>query len=312
MSKAAKSPRNKDQIRTQGLSDRTVGYILFAPTFFILIIVNVYILANMVYISLHDYDIFSDFRDFVGLRNYLILFEDSRLLETVWNDLVFTFGNLSFQIVVGVLLALLLNRRYPGRNVMRSLVIFSYLLPTLVAVLAWRFMLSDFTGIITHYIRVLNRTFGMSLPTSLLGNPDTAMLSVIMISNWKFFPFAVITLLAQLQSVDPNLYEAATIDGANAFQRFRYVTWPSLLPVIYMILLLRFIWTFNKFDIIYLTTGGGPLGATETPPLLIYHVFFGQYVYGRASAIAVLMFLFLVATSFVYFKFYQGAYRRLQ
>jgi multiple sugar transport system permease protein len=79
-----------------------------------------------------------------------------------------------------------------------------------------------------------------------------------------------------------------------------------------MILLLRFIWTFNKFDIIYLTTGGGPLGATETPPLLIYHVFFGQYVYGRASAIAVLMFLFLVATSFVYFKFYQGAYRRLQ
>lgn len=293
------------------LSDRAVGYILFAPTFMILVILNVYVFVNMVYISFQDYDVLAGVHWFTGLHNYIYILSEAEFWRSLWNDIVFTAGNLSVQVVAGIAIAILLNAKFAGSRLTRSMIIFSYLIPTLVAVLAFRFMLSEFTGVITHFLSRLNTLLPFNLPTALLGSTGTAMSTVITISNWKFFPFAVLTFLAQLQSINPQQYEAARIDGATRWQEFRHITIPHLLPVVYMVLLLRSIWTFNKFDIIYLLTGGGPLGVTQTPPLLIYKVFFGQYAYGRAAAIAMLMLILLVTSSLGYFKLYQRAYRKM-
>jgi multiple sugar transport system permease protein len=238
----------------------------------------------------------------VGFDNFISVFQHPQIWKAFSNDIVFTLSAITIQTILGIAVALLLQQTFPGRNILRGLVLFSYVFPVAVAAIIWRFMLSDSVGIIHHAVEVWN----LPIPNTWFASPKTAMPSVVMVTAWKYFPFMVITFLARLQTIDVTLYEAAKVDGANALQRFWHITLPMLMPVIVIVLLLRTIWTFNNWEIVALLTQGGPVYSTITPPILVYNTLFKEFSLGRAAAISVLM----TAVLLVAMVFYLRAYYR--
>jgi multiple sugar transport system permease protein len=258
-------------------------------------------------LSLFETDIFSKDKTFVGLENIVFVLSSARFWRAIGQDVIFTGSSIIFQTLLGLAIALLLNKKFFGRSAIRSLILFSYLLPIVVSALIWKFILNDTVGIVDQVVSKLP----INIQTTWFASPKTAMPTVILVSVWKFFPFMVIVFLAQLQSIDPFLYEASKIDGASSLQQFFYITLPMLLPVMIVAAMMRTIWHFNNFSLINLLTGGGPLASTQTPPLLIYDVIFYQYKLGRGSAIAFIMLIILLTASFFYFRLYNWAQKRL-
>jgi multiple sugar transport system permease protein len=203
------------------------------------------------------------------------------------------------QLVFGVAMALLLNQSIVFRSLARSLVLFPYFLSTVVAVLVWRWLFNDLYGILNHVLLIAGL---IDAPVNWLGQMPNAMISIILVGAWKYFPFVVIVVLARLQSIPEQLYEAATIDGAGPFQRFTDITLPQLRDVLVVVVLLRAIWDFKEFDLIYLMTGGGPVRATQTLSLLVYEEAFRLNRMGMASTYAVAMMLVLLGFTLVYLR----------
>ncbi|MGL4241519.1 MAG: carbohydrate ABC transporter permease, partial [Beijerinckiaceae bacterium] len=166
-----------------------------------------------------------------------------------------------------------------------------------VAVLVWRWLFNDIYGILNHAM-IMSGLIGR--PMDWLGSMPNAMISVILVGAWKYFPFVVIAVLARLQTIPDALYEAAKIDGAGPIARFFDVTLPQLREVLIVVILLRAIWDFKEFDLIYLLTGGGPVTATQTLPLMVYAEAFGQNDMGKASAVAVAMMLVMLVFMTLY------------
>ncbi len=281
------------------MKDRTLGVLLLLPAALTVLFVGVYPILNVVYFSLNRWDILEPSGNFVFLRNFGYLFTHPDFWNGLKNSLVWTVGSVFFQFWVGLALALFLHKRFFGRDLYRGLVFFSYLIPTIVIAIVFRFMLNDVTGIIALTFRKLG------LQLAWFSSPRTSMMSVILVNVWKYFPFVVVCILAQLQTIDQQMYEAARIDGAGTLQQFRHITWPFILPVVFIVLMLRTIWTIKNFDIIKLLTGGGPLDSTETLPILTYNTVFASFHLGRGSAIAVLMFILLLAASAGYLRLYR-------
>ena len=287
--------------------DKVVGLLVFFPAVLVMVALTFYPIARVVGFSLYRVDVFLKHQQFIGMGNIIQVLRWPAFWSDVWHDVVFTGGSIVAETILGVLIALLLNRQFPGRDVTRSIVMFSYLVPVVVAALVWRFMLNDVVGIINYVIRAWN----LPIPTTWFGAVSTAMPTVIGINVWKFFPFMVIVFLAQLQSIDLALYEAAKVDGANMWQEFKYITLPMLKPVIAIAAMLRTIWHFNDFVVIQLLTGGGPVGSTETPPIQIYNVTFKSWNLGKGAAIAVVMFAILLIMSVAYLKLYSWAQQEI-
>ncbi len=268
-----------------------IGAILIAPTVLILSAVIVYPLVSAIYLSVFSIYTPTMEGEFAGFANYTRLLGSGEFWRSLLNNLIWTAGTLSLQIVFGVLVALMLHRTLVFRALARSLVLFPYFLSTVVAVLVWRWMFNDLYGVLNHMLmwaRIID------MPVDWLGSMPNAMISLIFIGAWKYFPFVVIAVLARLQSIPDELYEAATIDGAGRFARFTDVTLPQLRDVLIVIVLLRTIWDFKEFDLIYLLTGGGPIIATQTLPLRVYKEAFALNEMGGASAVAVLMMLIML------------------
>ena len=287
--------------------DIRVAYLVFLPCVIVVLALGIYPAARVLYLSLFRADIFFTYQDYVGLDNIQSVLHSPELWTAIKNDIRYTGYSVTIQLILGLTVALLLNQEFPGRNITRGVLLFSYVVPVVVVALVWKFMLNDLFGIINYIIWQLD----LPIKTTWFSRPQTAMQTVIMITVWKYFPFFVIIFLAQLQSIPQELYEAAKIDGANQVQEFIHITWPLLQPVAIIGLLLRTIWTFNNFDVIALLTNGGPLGSTQTPPVLIHDVVFGQYALGRGAAMAAVLFVILIATSIIYIFFYHRAQRQL-
>ncbi len=276
-----------------------VGAILIAPTVLILSAVIVYPLVSAIYLSVFSIYTPTMEGEFAGFANYTRLLGSGEFWRSLLNNLIWTAGTLSLQIVFGVLVALMLHRTLVFRALARSLVLFPYFLSTVVAVLVWRWMFNDLYGVLNHMLmwaRIID------MPVDWLGSMPNAMVSLIFIGAWKYFPFVVIAVLARLQSIPDELYEAATIDGAGRFARFTDVTLPQLRDVLIVIVLLRTIWDFKEFDLIYLLTGGGPIIATQTLPLMVYKEAFALNQMGGASAVAVLMMLIMLVFMTLYLR----------
>jgi multiple sugar transport system permease protein len=286
--------------KVQG-SDLVMALVMFMPAFLVLIFLGTYPIITALISAFQRRPMF-DQTDvtWVGFENFISIFQHPQLLNAFKNDFVFTIASISFQTVLGIIVALLLQQQFSGRNVLRGLVLFSYVFPVAVAAIIWRFMLSDSVGIIHHFIDM----WELPIPNTWFSSPKTAMPSVIMVTVWKYFPFMVINFLARLQTIDVTLYEAAKVDGANAFQRFLHITLPMLMPVIIIVLLLRTIWTFNNWEIVALLTQGGPVYSTITPPILVYNTLFKEFSLGRAAAISVLMTGILLIAMFFYLRIY--------
>jgi multiple sugar transport system permease protein len=267
--------------------DRTLAYATLAPSaFFLLLLAGVPTITVFV-TATQDVGMGEMSGPYVGLENFTWALTSEAFYTALWNTFVWVFGSVSIEMVLGLGLALLLNKSFAFRGVARAIILAPYLVPTVVAVLTWRYMFHDIVGIINAgliSIGVIDK------PLLWLNSQSLAMLSVILVGVWKFFPFAVIALLGILQAIPQEQYEAAQIDGASSFQQFWRITLPYVMPVFLLTALLRTIWTFHKFEIIYLMTGGGPLDATTTLPILVYLKAFTDFEFGRAAAVAILTF----------------------
>lgn len=274
-----------------------LGLILIAPTIVIFLAVIVYPLVSAVYLSL--FSIFTPTLqgNFVGVANYVAITQSPRFWSALYNTLIWTVGTLTLQILLGVAMALLLNQNILFRSLARSLVLFPYFVSTVVAVLIWQWVFNDLYGVLNH---TMLRIGLIDRPIDFLGSMPNAMLSIIFVGTWKYFPFVVIAVLARLQTIPDALYEAATIDGAGPWGRFFDITLPQLRDVLAVVILLRTIWDFKEFDLIYLLTGGGPINATQTLPLLVYQEAFGLNQMGMAATFAVAMMLVMLVVIVAY------------
>jgi len=276
-----------------------LGLALIAPCVLVFCAVIVYPLAAAIYLGF--FSIFTPTLQghFVGLANYAELLGGGGFWHALMVNLIWTGGTLVLQLAFGIALALLLHTNLIFRSLARSLVLFPYFVSTVVAVLVWRWLFNDLYGILNHLLLAsgLRET-----PPDWLGSMPNAMLSVITVGAWKYFPFVVITVLARLQTIPVQLYEAARIDGAGWWARFTDITLPQLRDVLLIVVLLRAIWDFKEFDLIWLLTGGGPVNGTETLPLLVYRSAFGANQMGMAAATAVLMMLVMLVFMALYLR----------
>ncbi len=268
-----------------------LGALLIAPTVLVFCAVIVYPLISAIYLSLFSIYTPTMEGEWVGLDNYRRLLASGEFWRSLVNNLIWTAGTLTLQIVFGILVALMLNRNLVFRALARSLVLFPYFLSTVVAVLVWRWLFNDLYGVLNHLLMWAGI---VDMPVDWLGSMPNAMISLIFVGAWKYFPFVVIAVLARLQAIPDELYEAASIDGAGAWARFTDVTLPQLRDVLVVVVLLRTIWDFKEFDLIYLLTGGGPIIGTQTLPLMVYKEAFALNQMGGASAAAVLMMLIML------------------
>ncbi len=276
-----------------------LGAILIAPTVLVFATVIVYPLVSAIYLSVFSIYTPTMEGEFAGFDNFSRLLASGEFWRSLWNNLVWTTGTLILQMTFGILVALMLHRNILFRSLARSLVLFPYFLSTVVAVLVWRWLFNDLYGVLNH---VLMWARIIDMPVDWLGSMPNAMISLIFVGAWKYFPFVVIAVLARLQSIPRELYEAARIDGAGRFAQFRDVTLPQLRDVLIVIVLLRTIWDFKEFDLIYLLTGGGPVISTQTLPLMVYKEAFALNQMGAASAVAVLMMLIMLIFMTVYLR----------
>ncbi len=276
-----------------------LGAMLIAPTVLIFCAVILYPLVSAVYLSLFSIYTPTLAGSWVGIDNYAALLASGRFWNALANTLIWTVGTLTLQIVCGIGVALLLNQSIVFRALARSLILFPYFLSTVVAVLVWRWLFNDLYGVLNHMMLMAGL---IDMPIDYLGQMPNAMISVIVVGAWKYFPFVVIAVLARLQSIPEPLYEAARIDGAGPVARFFDVTLPQLRDVLTVIILLRAIWDFKEFDLIYLMTGGGPVTSTQTLPLVVYQEAFGMNQMGMAATYAVVMMAVMLVFMLVYLR----------
>jgi multiple sugar transport system permease protein len=231
----------------------------------------------------------------VGLDNYAALFSDRKFWISLENTLVWTFGSLFFQFFLGLGLALLLNTKFPGKRPFQALVFLPWAVPTFLTALTWAWLFNPLIGPLPHWMAAIGL---LPEPFNILGDPDLAMWGPIAANIWFGVPFFAITLLAALQSIPSELYEAAEIDGATGWQCFTKITLPFLAPMIAITLMLRTIWIANFADMIFIMTAGGPANSTQILSTYIFTTAFKKLDFGYASALAVallvLLFLYTV------------------
>jgi multiple sugar transport system permease protein len=227
----------------------------------------------------------------IGLGNYSSILHDHAFWGSIQNTVVFTVGSVAAKLIIGTTIALILNEALPLRAIWRSIVLLPYAMPTLVSVLVWKWMYNDVGGVFNY---LLHQTHLRSAPTYWLEDPSKAMQSVIAVNVWRGFPFFVITILAGLQAVPQELYDAAKVDGAGIWARFWKVTLPGILPVMAVVTLFSTILTFNDFSIIWVLTRGGPGNATDVLATLTYKVAIPGLELGKGVAVSVLMLPILV------------------
>ncbi len=284
------------------LPEPLLGILLLLPALALLLLLTCYPVLYGVWIGFFNKHSFFPQQTFVGLGNYAFLLRDPEFWSAVWLGCVYAVTTIALQIVLGVATAMLLNEMFPGRNILRAIVIFPYVIPTVVAVILWKWLLDSQFGLVNYLI---DRAGLSDHPIGFMGK-DWIMASLIMVSVWQFFPFVVIGVLARLQTIPQELYEAAHVDGANAWQRFVHVTLPQLKSVLFVIVLLRSIWMFTKFDTPWLMIqGGGAEIYIRTLPVYTYLRTFAYYEAGLGSAMAVVMFLGLAAATAAYFHIWK-------
>ncbi len=235
-------------------------------------------------LSLHDIRVIGSEGPFSGVDNYLRVLGDGTFWHALGLSVVWVVSNAVVQTVLALTAALVLNEKFPGVRVARIWIILTWIIPTVVVVIIWRWLLSPSGGMVNPLliqIGIIDRPMGF------FASGPAAMTSLVLINSWRWFPFVAIMLLAGLQRIPGDLYEAAAVDGAGALARFRAITWPLLQPTLLVLTVMGTLLSFNVFDIIWLLTAGGPAGATETLPVLIYETAFKAYRMGDAAAMSV-------------------------
>ena len=240
---------------------------------------------------------------FVGLENYTAVFTSKYFHRSLQRTTLYIIITVIARFLLGLGTAMLLNVKFPGRALARALVIIPWAVPEVVACLTWVLMYDKDFGIVNH---ILTNIGILNSNLAYLMNPKITLPAAMVVNIWKGFPFVAIMLLAGLQSIPGELYEAATVDGANAWQKFLKITLPSLKPVSAIVFLLLVVWTIKDFGIIYLLARGGPSRATEILTIFTYQQAFKFFDFGRASASGMIMLIFSMLFTFFYLKMLKG------
>jgi len=275
------------------MKGRGDGYRFVIPALILLSLVTVYPLVYVFYLSLYRRLLIFDISRFVGFENYLFIFRDDRFWNALKNTIYFTVTSVSLELLLGLFIAILLNRTFRFKGMMRAIILIPWAIPTVVSAKMWEWMYNTDFG-------VLNYLLGMKI--NWLGSPFWAMNAAIFMDVWKTTPFVTILLMAGLQVIPQEIYRAARVDGAGIFAIFRKITLPLLKPVILVVLLFRTLDAFRVFDAIYVLTGGGPANTTETLSIYAYKVLFQTLQFGYGSALSVVIFLCIGSISIFYIR----------
>jgi multiple sugar transport system permease protein len=266
-------------------------YLYTAPVLILIVTVMLVPLGVGLSYAFRDIQLLDPFSGgFVGLDHFRELAADRSFRAALLNTLIWTGVSVSLQFFFGLVLALLLNREFPGRRLIQALVFLPWAVPTFLVGLDWAWLFNPVVGPLPHWLFALKLTHDAN---NLLADPSTALIGPIVASVWWGIPFFAITSLAALQSIPKDLYEAASIDGAGVFKQFRSITLPLLAPTIAITILLRTVWIANFADLIVVMTNGGPADSTQTVASYIFTAAFRRLDFGYASTIAAVLLLLL-------------------
>ncbi len=287
---------------TRKQQDLLFVVLMISPAVITLVALNVYPLYAALESSFYKIHPVTREMSWKGLANFQKYIVNLDFWKAVWRSALWTVGGVSLQIIAGIAISLLLHTEFKGRSIARAVVLWPYVVPTVVAAVQWRSMLNPLTGIINY---IFHDQLEILPDINWLGDSDYAMWAVIGMGAWKLVPFMIIMFLARLQTTSPELYDAAKIDGANPWQEFWHITIPWLRPTILVAALLRTMWLFKDFDMIYLMTQGGPLASTRTLPLLIFFAAFDKRKMGEAAAISIMMLVLILPLAFFIMRYYK-------
>ena len=293
--------------RARQSQEARLAWTLISPTALIVLGIVIFPAFFSIWVSFHDVglhnlnDVFH--APFVGWENYQKVFNDfafkfqgMQSWGAAVTSIVYSFVGTTLTLLVGLVAALLLNRPFRGRGLARAIFLFPYVAPVVSIAFVWRWLLDPRpSGVLND---ILIRLHIIDLPMAYLSQRGLALLLVIFFEAWRYFPFAMLMILARLQAIDSTLYEAAEVDGANSVEKFWFITVPELRYVLGAIFLLRLMWTFNKFDDIFLLTGGG--FGTKVLPVLTYEFSFRLFDFGRGAATAMILLVILVVFIILY------------
>lgn len=277
---------------------RHTPYVYIIPAVIIMIVIVLYPLLYGFWLSVTNMSL-KTFKhpEFIALRNYIKLLGDTEFLSTFGRTIVWTVVNVFFHVTIGLSLALLLNRKLPGKAFLRLLLIIPWAIPQYISALTWRGMLNKQYGVINI---VLTR-LGIE-PVAWLTNPEMVFVGAILTNIWLGFSFMMMISLGGLQSIPIELYEAADIDGARSFQKLRTITLPLLKPVMTPSIILGTVWTFNMVNVIFIIAGGYGNAKTQILVTSVYRTAFSFYRYGYGAAYSVVIFLILVIFGLIYMR----------
>ncbi|WP_009633538.1 carbohydrate ABC transporter permease [Synechocystis sp. PCC 7509] len=272
--------------------EQNTAWIMLLPALLLLLLVFAYPIARAFWLSLFTQNLGTKLQaEFSGLDNYVRMAGDGRFWQSFLTTSIFTTTSVLLELLLGMGIALVLNQRFLGRSLVRTSAILPWALPTALIGLAWAWIFNDQFGVVND---LLLRLGLITTGINWLGEPNLARIAVIFADVWKTTPFISILLLAGLQSISADLYEAHAIDGASPWQSFRQITLPLLMPQILIAALFRFAQAFGVFDLIAVMTNGGPGGATEVVSLYIYSTVMRYLDFGYGAALVVVTFLLLV------------------
>ncbi|MGE5172954.1 MAG: carbohydrate ABC transporter permease [Betaproteobacteria bacterium] len=275
------------------MTEQEKGNRFVLPAVVLLSLVTIYPLFSVLYLSLQRRLLIFDVTKFSGLDNYRFLLKDERFWNAFGNTIYFTAVSVTLELLLGFAIALLLNRSFRFKGLVTAVVLVPWAVPTVVSARMWEWIYNTDFGVLNHLLGV---------KINWLGSPLWAINAAIVMDVWKTTPFVVILLLAGLKVIPHELYQAARIDGAGAWQLFRRITLPLLLPVVLVALIFRTLDAFRIFDAVYVLTGGGPANTTETLSIYAYKVLFQTLQFGYGSTLSVVVFLCVGTLSVLYIR----------
>jgi multiple sugar transport system permease protein len=275
--------------------DARLGIKLVAPAVIIIGLLIIYPIFYNIYLSFFDVSMIGDTK-FIGLDNYKNVIFDITFWKSVFTTFVYVIATTVLTTLLGLIVAIAMNKKFPLRGLVRSIILLPYVAPVISTVYSWQFFFDPVNGIFTHLMVDVFHLYDQRF--NLIADPKYALWVAIVFSMWKAFPFTYLMILSRLQTIDNNLYEAAEIDGAGGFRKFISITIPELYFVLGSIVLLRFIWNFNKFEEVYLLTDNVKVLSVYT----YFKAFTGSMALGQGSALVVVQFTLLIGLILVYVK----------
>lgn len=273
-------------------------WVFVLPALVIVGVLLIYPIFSSLYYSTTTKHLIKASYEFVGLSNYKAVLSDPNFYKAFLTSIGWTIFSLAGQLFIGFTSALAINRVKLGKGIYRTLMIIPWAFPSIVIALSWKWILNGVSGFLPNFLVQLG--ICSELPQFLSDN-SLVFLTLIFINVWFGAPMIMVNVLSALQTIPQDQYEAAQIDGASRLQQFRHITIPHIKIVVGLLVVLRTIWIFNNFDLIYLLTGGGPANATTTVPIYAYNMGWGTKLLGKSSAVTMLLLTFLLIVCFVYF-----------